>query len=406
MKAKLHTGTGLRHRDLIDAQADVIATRVEAGSRRRALVADANLDAVLREHPDGPIARSMGKLRAKSPEPDKTAVRAAHGIHPEWDSRQVAYEAYLRSGTESRDLYASTTTGAYLVAPGFMPDVLRGLTFANALLSRARIWISDTGAPASFPLAGADTALSGAKIGEGTQVTESDIAFTQASFPSCPLWVLAGPNGLMRVGRALLQDEKVNLPALISDVMSARLARGLDSTFMATLLAGGFGVSTTVSPTAVTFADIAAWVNSIDAVYRYSPGAAMIVSPSTAAIIRAMSDTGGRPLTLDTPYVSVPFDNSIAGGTDRDAQGLRFPSLLNMPILESAAVPNIGAGNIIGIAGDFSRAFVARFPADSFSVLRLQERYSDFNQIGFIGYSRADGVCGLTAAAQILKCHA
>jgi HK97 family phage major capsid protein len=396
---KSHTGTGYHGGQLIDKQADAIHERISAMHERQALAASVELDAILRANP-----KAAAKLGGYAPlAPTIAAAADERGIHREWDSRQRAYDTYLRSGTESRDLAASSGSGAYLVPAGFMPSVLRGLKFANALLSRARIWESTSGAPASFPVAGADVSITGAQIAENTQVSESDIAFTQVSFGSSPLYVM---KGLIRVGRALLQDEKVNLPALISDVMSARLARQLDTDLMTTLLAGGFGTTTTLSATAVTFVDIAAWVDSLDAVYRYSPNSAMIVSPATAAIIRAMTDTAARPLTLDTPYFSAPFDNSTAGGTDPDAQSLRFPSLLNLPILESAAVANIGATNVVGIAGDFSRAFVVRVPQDAFSILRLEERYAEFGQVGFVGYARVDGAVGLTAAAQLLKCHA
>src|ERR1700694_3238315 len=240
-----------------------------------ALSAAVDLDAALKADPAARKQLSPGQLFTEKPGPGRAIQR--HMIRTDWSPAQRAYDNYLREGTESRDLGVSGASGGYLIAPGFDSDVLRGLTFQNALLSRCRIWVSDSGAPATLPLAGADVSIIGTQIGELTQASESDFALTQAVFASTPLYIM---RGFQRIGRALLQDEHVNLPALISDIMSARLTRALDHDFMATLLAGGFGVTTTASPTAVTYPDLAAWVDSLDAAYRYAPGSAVIVSPA------------------------------------------------------------------------------------------------------------------------------
>ena len=62
------------------------------------------------------------------------------------------------------------------------------------------------------------------------------------------------------------------------------------------------------------------------------------------------------------------------------------------------------ANAISVVVGDFARGYVIR-QVQQTTVQRLNERYSDYMQIGFVGAERVDGTLDDTAALRSLQQH-
>jgi HK97 family phage major capsid protein len=92
---------------------------------------------------------------------------------------------------------------------------------------------------------------------------------------------------------------------------------------------------------------------------------------STFKAIRKLLDSQNRPIFQPDISASSP-------GT-----------LLGSPVVINQDCATIAASAKAVYFGDFSK-YIIRDVQD-FTLLRLEERYADFHQVGFVGFSRHDG---------------
>jgi HK97 family phage major capsid protein len=84
-------------------------------------------------------------------------------------------------------------------------------------------------------------------------------------------------------------------------------------------------------------------------------------------------DTLGRPLFQPSPNAGA------------------FDTLLGRPVVLNQYQPSIAATNKAVLFGDFSSGYTFRQVQGDLSILRLNERYADTGEVGFIGYARIGG---------------
>ena len=99
------------------------------------------------------------------------------------------------------------------------------------------------------------------------------------------------------------------------------------------------------------------------------------------ADIRKLEDTG----------------NSILWRPSNEA----FDRLFGKRVVVNNDMPDQGAGNRIIAYGDFSRYRARR--AGKSRVVRLNERYADTGQVGFVVIERWDGLLTDTSAVKVLR---
>jgi hypothetical protein len=69
-----------------------------------------------------------------------------------WTRYERAFDSYVRTGVEHRDMGEATGAGGgYLVPTAFSDSCYVGLSYQSALWSKAAIWKSANGAPAQYP---------------------------------------------------------------------------------------------------------------------------------------------------------------------------------------------------------------------------------------------------------------
>jgi HK97 family phage major capsid protein len=77
-------------------------------------------------------------------------------------------------------------------------------------------------------------------------------------------------------------------------------------------------------------------------------------------------------------------------------------SLLGYGVVLNNYVPVPAASAKSLLFGDFREAYVIRDVA-GFQLLRLEERYADYLQVGFLGFQRSDGTMQNTSAVKAFQ---
>ncbi len=307
------------------------------------------------------------------------------------ESRRKAFQAYLRYGSaglspEQRGLLvraeeraqgvAVGTQGGYLVPEDFMAELVVALKAWGPMLDPGvtRFLTTATGASIPWPTMD-DTSNEGALIAENTQV-----ALAEISFGTKNLEAYKYTSGVVLVASELLQDSAVDVEAVVRNAMAERIARiGNKHTSIGdgaskphgivTAAAAGF---TAASATAITFDDLIELEHAVDPAYRTDPSCRFMFNDSTLKAIRKLKDGEGR-------YIWQPADVRTGSPT----------TILNYPYSINQAMASIATGNRSVIFGAFNR-YVVRM-VNEFSIRRLIERYADYDQTGFIGFTRLDG---------------
>jgi HK97 family phage major capsid protein len=137
-----------------------------------------------------------------------------------------------------------------------------------------------------------------------------------------------------------------------------------------------------VAPTYEALVDLE---HSIDPAYRAN--ARYIVHDSFLRELRKLKDTTGRPLWVP----------ALAGGV---------PSTINgQPYTVDNSLPVFAAGAKSVVYGDIAQAYLIRQVAGA-QTMRLDERYADFLQVGFLGFMRMDAKIQNQAAVAVLAAKA
>ena len=129
---------------------------------------------------------------------------------------------------------------------------------------------------------------------------------------------------------------------------------------------------TAASATAVTFDEIIDLINSVDPAYQASASFGLAMNNSTKAAIRKLKDSNGQYLWQ-------------AGLTANDPD-----TILGKPVVVLQEMADIATGEKTIIAGDMSK-FVIR-DAGPVRLARMDERYRDYDQTGFVAFARVDSI--------------
>lgn len=264
-------------------------------------------------------------------------------------------------------------SGGYLIAP----ETLRTNLEVNMLAYGGMRQVAETirtatGEPFSWPTAD-DTSNTGVQLGESTSIGSSvDPSFAKV------LWsAYKFSSKAVLVPFELIQDSVFNLPALLGQMLGERLGRITNTKYTTgTGAATAKGIVTcatafsAASATAITFDDIMGLEHSVDPAYRM--GAGYMAHDSIMLVIRKMKDGQGQPIWQS---------NWQSGMPDR---------LNNYPItLNQDMDSTVASGKKTLLFGQLSR-YKIRSVGET-RLYRLEERYRDTDQDGFIAFIREDG---------------
>jgi predicted phage gp36 major capsid-like protein len=379
-----------------DLRADLDKAKVTFAQRA---VAQRAARSLVNAQPVRPGARDQIATSAYS---DAWTAYALRGMQ----SLTITQRRSLEAG-ESRDLSVSTgSAGGYITPPAFEQRLSSVLTASSPVRSVATILNTPDSRTLSWP-SSSDQAASAHLLTENSPQTEDfDPTFAKVQIKGFPLVSMA------RVPRSLDQDtvsvystqgqysaqnnglrspnpvagfpnnatdrsyQGIGIADIVATMCGARLARGENPYYTSGsgssqplgITAAATG-ATAGSATVITLADLAAlWFGGLDPIYR-GADAVFMMAPSTAKAVRLLTDTAGVLL--------FPAN-----------QPLR---VFGAPVIENRDMASIATGAVSVVAGSFSRGFVIRQQTGTV-VMRLEERFAEYAQLGFLAAIVIDSV--------------
>jgi HK97 family phage major capsid protein len=270
--------------------------------------------------------------------------------------------------------------GGYTVPEGFWNRVVERRKAFGGVQEVANVITTETGQDLPW-MTNDDTSNVGAILSENTQISEQDVTFGTES-----LGAYLYTSKLIRVSYQLMQDSAIDIEGFLASKMGERLARihnthqtvGTGTGQPEGLVTGATTGKTTGNATAITYNEIVDLIHSVDPAYR-GPGARFMFSDGVLAYLRKIvDDSGGSGLgrPLWEPSVQVGEPNTIHG----------YPYTINQDMASTVATTNTTM-----LFGDFNAGYVIR-DVKGLSVVRLDERYADYLQVGWFAYDRQDSL--------------
>lgn len=355
--------------DRIEADVTTLGRDVERIERTEALEAD--------------LAESRGVVAGDRETAEAPEVRK--------QKEMDAYKAYLRFGLagltpEQRDINDRRlaavraqgtnidTAGGYLAPDEFQPVVERALLAFGGMRQARTTKISTANGNDLFIPTSNDTSNTGAIVAENAVHSEQDMTLGQKKLGS-----YLYSSKIIKVSRQLLQDSAVDVVAMIGQAFGERLGRIQNTHFTtgdgaskpyglaATSTLGVTGA--TGQTTSIIYNDLVDLVHSVGSAYRQN--AQWMFADSSLKVLRKLKDGEGRPIWQ--PGLAVREPDTILG----------FGYVINDDVAAMAA----SAKSVF--FGDFSKYWIR--DVQGMIVLRLEERYADYLQTGFLAFSRCDG---------------
>jgi HK97 family phage major capsid protein len=320
------------------------------------------------------------------------SVSGAEGEDAEKKSEERylrAFSKYVRGGIhrlsdeersalyEKRDVLTTNTGDAFLIPQQFNPTLIEAQKYIGGAVNLVnRKVTNNNGAPMRFSLAN-DTANVFTLMTEGTSLTDTDPSFT--GFLSATDTV----GTLVKASVQELDDSFFDLEAWIKKAFGVRYARGLDQVVVNGNGSNVASLATTATLGATAAAAAGPVYDDFTACYgavnpSYLPNAKWLMNQATRAFLLGQKDNYGRPLWNVSPN----------NGT--------LDHILSLPVVITPNLPN--AMNVSTTAtatgvllGDFEAGYTLRTDGP-IHVIRLNERFMDALEVGFIAWSRIGGV--------------
>jgi HK97 family phage major capsid protein len=341
-------------------------------------------------------AERSASLDAKFSEIDARTV-----VPAEVDSRDHyadAFGRYLRAGLSGLDMderqllqenfraqgVTSAAAGGYTVPEGFWAKVTETLKSYGGIVGNVEEITTASGNDLPWPT-NDDTGNTGAILIEGSAISETDLVFGQRQLGS-----FMYTSKLIRASYQFLQDTGVDAEGYIARKIGERLGRiynthatvGTGTAQPQGIVTGASAGATAAATGVVAYDDLLNLQHSVDVAYRN--GAAFMMHDLVLKEVRKLKDEDKRPL----------WEPSLQAGAPSSLLG--SPVVVNNDMASSVATT---AKTVL--FGNLASAYVWRTVSGG-QLVRLDERYADFLQVGFFGFSRADGLVQDPAAIKLL----
>lgn len=346
---------------------------------------------------------------AENPDPGpRPAIDPAH-VSRDADEDPVetryaeAYDTFIRHGrseltaeqrqliqgraVDSKELRAlgvgTASAGGYFVPEGFRQRITERLKAWGAVRNVAEVITTEGGGDLPWAT-NDDTANVGAILAENTQVTEQDVVLGTEQ-----LGAYTYTSKLVRVSLQLLQDSAFDVEDFLARKFAQRLGRATNAHFTTgtgssqpegVVTGSGAGVTAAAasSTTAITYDELVTLMYSVDSAYREGGSVAFMMNDATIGAIRKIRDDSGGA-GLGRPI----WEPSAQLGQPDMLLGRRIIANNDMPVMAASAKSVL--------FGDFEAGYIIR-EVLGIQSLRLEERYADYLQVGFLAFLRTDGL--------------
>jgi HK97 family phage major capsid protein len=319
---------------------------------------------------------------AEDSEEDKKGTAGKAYKNAFWDSirKRNWYDVknVLEIGTDAN--------GGYLVPDEYEKQLIQALNDENFFRTLAHVIQTQSGTHTIPVVASHGTA---AWMDENGLYPESDDTFDQITLDAYKLGTA------IKVSEELLNDSVFDLESYIATEFARRIGAAEEEAFLTgdgkkkpegvfTKVKATKDATTEIANTNISFDAIMDVFHSLRSVYRNR--ATWILNDSTVKALRKIKDNNGN-------YIWQPA--VTAGQPDM---------ILNRSYKTSIYAPELAAGNVALLFGDFSYYWIAERQGRSFK--RLSELYAANGQIGFLASERIDGKLILPEAVRGLSVKA
>ena len=333
------------------------------------------LDAEMKKPTSTPIT-----AKPESPKADVGVGRKSEAYKKAfWNHARRHDNAEVRNALE----VGTDTEGGFLVPDEFERTLIGALTEENIIRQFAHV-IQTSGGAHKIPVV--STRGTASWIDEEGTITESDDAFGQQMIGAHKVGTL------IKVSDELLADSAFDLEGYFRTEFARRIGNTEEAAFLTgngsgkptgiLNSTGGAEVGvTTNGANLITADEIIDLFYSLKAPYRKN--AIWVMNDSTVKLIRKLKDQNGQYL----------WQPALHEG-DHD-------TLLGKRIYTSPYVPEVASGAKTIAFGDFSFYWIGDRQGVSFK--RLNERYAETGQVGFLATKRVDGKLILPEAIKVLQ---
>lgn len=300
------------------------------------------------------------------------------------DEQRMLHENMEALPAEARALgVGSGSAGGYSVPPAFRNKIVEAeKTFGN-VEAVAEVITTDTGVDLPWPT-NDDTGNMGVIVGENVANAEQDIVLGTDSIKAYMY-----SSKLVRASLQFIQDSGIDAEEWLSRKFAERIARiknvhytvGSGTNQPEGLVTGGTVGATAASTTVVTYADFVRLMVSVDAAFRGR--SKWMFGDAVLQQLFLLVDADSRPLWVPSVREGQP------------------DTLLGKPIVSNPDMPTPAASAKTVAFGDFQSGYLVR-NVRGFQMMRLAERYAEYFQVGFIGFSRSDGAVQNAQAYKVL----
>jgi HK97 family phage major capsid protein len=260
--------------------------------------------------------------------------------------------------------------GGYAVPDEAMRPIVEAMKAFGGMRAVSTIVPTASGADLPIPTDN-DTAVAGEIINENTSHNEGDITFGQVVLQS-----FLYSSKIVKVSRQLLQDSSVDLNVYIGRKLGQRIGR-IQNTHFTTgdgsakprgvVTASTLG-KTAAGAAAITYDEMVDLLHSVDP--SYQGNGRYMLNFTTLGLVRKLKDSANMP-------VWAPMANGMPD------------TILGRPYIINQDIPAATTGLKSVLFGDFSNYHIR--DAGNVILLRLEERYADALQVGFLAFLRSDG---------------
>ena len=280
--------------------------------------------------------------------------------------------------TRAAQQSTSVASGGYTIPAGFQAELEVAVQAFGGMFEASRVWKTDMGNAVTWPTVN-DTTVSGYLLSEATsaetsatKITDSSQTFNAYKYTS----------GLVRVSSELFDDSAFNMGQVLIDLLSIRLFRGLNAAFTTAngsskpngVVTAATYAGSLASSSAITAAEVLAIQHEVDPGYR---GAGMnaryMFNDATLKVLRGLTVASGDNRPLWQPDLA-------AGAKD---------TILGMPYTVNQDIASLGVSAVPILFGAFSKYIIRQ--VKNMRIVRLNERFADTDEVGFVVFGRFDG---------------
>jgi HK97 family phage major capsid protein len=297
---------------------------------------------------------------------------------------------------QKRALTVTTSAGGYLIAEDYSFELEQKLVDFSAVRGVCREVPTENGADLPWPTED-DTSNTGELLAINTEVAYADPTFGSVTFGAYKF----SSKGII-VPNELMQDAAFDVDQMVFGECGTRIGRA-QSTYFTTgtgasqpkgiVTCASAGVTTAVAA-AFTADELTKLAHSVDPAYRSDPSCGYMMKDDVLAYALMLKDSAGRPLLRES-YAQ-------GAGTMGNRSNLTlngFPVYVNQAMTGlTSSVPVTATKHVL--FGAFAK-FIVR-DAGAIRLRRLDERWAEKDQVGFIGFLRSDSNCVNTSAIKYL----